>query len=378
MVRVVNSSMGTNAFDRRISMVRSEMGSRDFDCLLVTHGPNVQYLTGFAGTSGWTLVMCDDVAFITDARYADRVRLEQPWLRVELATDGLTDATVRMIAASAVRRLGIEGEYLPYSRVQTIRTALAEPGRSCDVRSAAGIVESLRMIKDDHELDAIRRASVLADRALTHAHDCLIPGMTETEVAWLIERWLRENGSDAVLFPVMVASGPNSAIPHARPSDRVIERGEPIIIDLGARVEGYCSDLTRTLFLGHMPSEYERLYQTVLSAHRAVLHGIHSGLKAAEADELARRIVRDSPYDGMFTHGLGHGVGLEIHEAPTLNGRSPDVLTDSMVFTVEPGIYVVDFGGVRIEDTVVLRDGSAVSLARFDKEDPVVHCSKAV
>lgn len=370
--------MRADVYERRISMVRTEMESRDIHCLLVTHPPNVQYLTGFAGTSGWVLVTCDDTALITDARYADRVRLEQPWLRVELATNTLTDTTVRAVTARSVQRLGIEGEYLSYSRVETIRTALTQSSRNCEVRSTAGIVETRRMVKDVHELDAIERASVLADRALTHAQECLRPGVTEVEAAWSIERWLREHGSDAVPFPVIVASGPNSAIPHARPSDRVIQRGEPIIIDLGARVEGYCSDLTRTLFLEYMPPEYRCLYQTVLSAHMAALHGVHSGLKAAEADELARRVVRESPNDGLFSHGLGHGVGLEIHEAPTLNARSFDVLSDSMVFTVEPGIYVVGFGGVRIEDTVVLRNGAAVSLARFDKEDPVVHVRNAV
>ncbi len=369
----MSSSLVPEAFSRRISEVRTAMRSREVDGLLVTHRPNIHYLTGFAGSSGWVLVSSRDIVLLTDGRYIERARIEQPWLQVELAADALADVVSRRVSSVGIRRLGFESEHMSYARARALRTELAETHPQSELASADGIVEALRMVKDEYELGALARATALVDAALSYAVGSIVAGMTELEAAWSIERWLRENGSGSLPFPVIVASGPNSALPHAEPGERALRTGEPIVIDVGATFDGYCSDLTRTVFLGEMSPEHQDLYRTVLSAQSSVLQWLRSGVLAADADNVARTVISSTKYSGMFVHGLGHGVGLEVHEGPVLNSRSEDTLLNSMVFTVEPGIYMASFGGVRIEDTVVLRNNSAVALTQFDKNNPVIH-----
>ncbi len=369
---MTETSAAPEVYRHRISSVREQMRSRNIDCLLVSCPENVRYLVGFAGSSGWVLVTINDVVLATDARYLERVHLEQPWLTTDLVTGTFVDFVGAYMTLLDVRSLGVEGDHIPYIRVEGIKASVCERAANCSVESTEGIIEALRMVKDDAEILPIRSAATLADAALSYAIEVVRPGMAERTLAWLIERWLREHGSEAVPFPVIVASGANSSLPHALSSERPILEGEPVVIDLGARVDGYCSDLTRTLFLGHMGGQFQEMYSTVLSAQESAVVGVRTGMSGAEADELARSVIRESRFDGFFTHGLGHGVGLEIHERPTLNARSSDVLVDNMVFTIEPGVYVPGLGGVRIEDTVVLRDGLAHALGQFDKRNPVV------
>ena len=196
--------------------------------------------------------------------------------------------------------------------------------------------------------------------------------MTEKDLAWRLERWLREHGSGPVPFSIIVASGPQSALPHATPGDRPFAEGEPIVIDLGATWGGYCSDITRTFFLGRMNQPFDSIYRTVLAAHAAALEGARTDMPLTAVDELARGIIRAAGLGDCFTHGLGHGVGLDIHERPTISARCAEVLQDHMVYTVEPGMYLPGQGGVRIEDTVVMLGGIPRSLARSSKADPVI------
>jgi Xaa-Pro aminopeptidase len=356
----------------RIAGVRAALESNDIDCLLVSSRENIRHLTGFAGSSGWVLASQDEVLLATDARYVERARGDLGEESVLLAAQGLTASVVSYVAGRPNRTLGFEGQHLSFAAVRNLEQALSVAGVPCELRSAEGIVEDLRMVKDGEEIAAITRACGLADGAIAHARAVMQTGMTERELAWRIERWLRENGSGPLPFEIIVAAGPNSAMPHAVPGERTLRPGEPVVIDLGATCDGYCSDLTRTLFLGHIAPPFDTVYRIVLEAQKAAIERVRSRMRASEADEIARRVIRDGGLEDSFTHGLGHGVGLEIHERPGVNSRSSEVLDDSMVITIEPGVYLSGQGGVRIEDTVVLRDGMAQSLARSDKEQPVV------
>ena len=366
------SSVSRPPFDGRIVALRRALRERKLDCLLVSSRDNVRYLVGFAGSAGWVLVSADDAVLVTDARYTTQAARDMGNASVRLADAGLTAAVASYISTRALTALGFEGEHLTYATVKVLESAIADSGARCELRATEGIVEDMRVAKDAGELDAIGRAAALADGAIAHARAVVRCEMTERELAWHIERWLREQGSGPIPFGIIVASGPNAALPHAMPGDRVFAEGEPIVIDLGATWQGYCSDLTRTLFLQRMTPPFDEVYRTVLAAHKAALAGVRTGMRAVEADEMARDVIRRGGLEDAFTHGLGHGVGLEIHEKPGVGRRSPDVLLDHMVFTIEPGVYLPGQGGVRIEDTVVLLNGRAQSLSRSDKEDPIV------
>ena len=192
--------------------------------------------------------------------------------------------------------------------------------------------------------------------------------MTEKETAWEIEKFLRQEGSEGIPFEIIVASGPNSALPHARPKEKILCSGEPVLVDMGARINGYCSDFSRTLCLGKADKTLQEIYNIVLKAQTAAIEGIESGMDASQADQLARSVVEQAGYGDAFGHGLGHGVGLAVHEFPTLGPRSSDSLADGMVFTIEPGIYLAGQGGVRIEDMVVLKNGKAKVLSKAKRD----------
>ena len=230
-----------------------------------------------------------------------------------------------------------------------------------------GLVESLRAVKDEEELVHLSRAAELADSAIAHIKSRVQPGMTEKDAAWEIERFLRENGSEELPFHVIVASGPNSALPHATPTERRIQTDEPIIADLGARIGGYCSDLTRTLCIGSQDTTFAKVYDLVLGAQLTALATLNTGMNGEQADSLARTVIEQAGYQDYFGHGLGHGVGLASHESPRLGYKSEDILNDDMVFTVEPGIYLPGWGGVRIEDMVMFEHGQAKVLTKSEK-----------
>jgi Xaa-Pro aminopeptidase len=224
------------------------------------------------------------------------------------------------------------------------------------------------MIKDGNELALVKKAAEIADMSMLFIRSHLRAGVTEKQFAWEIECFLRQNGSAAMPFEIIVASGPNSALPHAQPTDKLMAPGESVTVDLGARYNGYCSDMTRTFMIGKSDTQFDNIYNIVLSAQLTGLSVIASGMAAGEADKLIRGMIDKAGYGEQFGHGLGHGVGLEVHEQPRLGSQSTDVLEDNMVFTVEPGIYIPGWGGVRIEDTVTLENGKLVCLTHASKE----------
>jgi len=264
-------------------------------------------------------------------------------------------------------RLGFEARHITFALHQQLSDILNKTQSQLELVPVAGLVESLRAIKEPEELELIIRAVEITDAAFENIENMMHVGMTEKEAASEIEKFLRQNGSQAVPFEVIVASGPNSALPHAKPSLRKIRSSEPVVIDIGARVEGYSSDLTRTICLGTADVTFNKVYNTVLEAQLEAITKISEGMAGSQADSLSRKVIEKAGYGEAFGHGLGHGIGLALHEQPRLSPNSTELLTSGMIFTIEPGIYLTGWGGVRIEDDVVMENGRARAISRARK-----------
>jgi Xaa-Pro aminopeptidase len=325
--------------------------------LLVSDPTNLRYLTGFASSNAVLLVEPDRLRLFADFRYAEAGRAVR---EVEFVQ------TPRALYADLPRhlsgRIGFEADSLTWARWRT----LADGG--FDLVPRTGLVESLRKVKDEGELEAIRRAAAITDEVFERLAGERFTGRTERELAWWIERLFRELGADGLSFDVTVATGPNGSRPHAEPGERTVEPGHLIVVDAGCVVDGYCSDCTRTFAAGDLPDELRRRYEVCLEAELAALEAVRPGATGREADAAARDRIAEAGFGEEFGHGLGHGVGLAVHEAPTLRPESSDTLAAGNVVTVEPGIYLAGAGGVRIEDLVVVRDGGPEVLSRFTKE----------
>ncbi|TET50443.1 MAG: aminopeptidase P family protein [Dehalococcoidia bacterium] len=354
----------------RLQKLRTSAGKERFDALLVSQPENRRYLSGFTGSSGWLLVSKQKAILATDFRYVEQAKGESPDFEIVQTKGELHDWLPGLISDSGWNRLGFEANCISYDSHHKLTEAIETKHVDLELIPTTGLVEELRAIKEPGELDSITRAVALADAALEQAKAIIRPGITEKEAAWEIEKLLRQEGSEGIAFEIIVASGPNSALPHARPTERTIQSGEPVLIDMGARFNGYCSDLSRTLFFGQADNTLRRIYDIVLRAQTAAIEGVEAGMDAAQADRLARRTIEQAGYGDAFGHGLGHGVGLAVHESPRLGFNSSDSLLDGMVFTIEPGIYLVGQGGIRIEDMAVLENGKARVLTGARKDSP--------
>ena len=350
----------------RLQKFRRLIRERGLDGLAVSQPDNVRYLSGFTG-SGWLLISGRDGVLATDFRYTEQAKQESPSFEITRIKQESHNWLPDLALDLGWYRLGFEANHTSYDAYQKLGEAIRAKQVNLELVPTAGIVEQLRAVKEPEELVFITKAVELADAALEEAKRILQPGITEKEVAWEIERNLRQRRSEGVAFEIIVASGPNSALPHARPTDKAICDGEPILIDMGARINGYCSDLSRTLFLGSADATFQKVYGIVQEAQTAAIVGVRPQMAASQADQLARRLIEQAGYGEAFGHGLGHGVGLAVHEFPRLGLSSSEPLADGMVFTIEPGIYLAGQGGVRIEDMVVLENGKARVLTKAAK-----------
>ena len=370
-MKPTSEESGGPDYARRVNVVRETMDARGLDCLLLCSRENIRYLFGFTGSNGWAIITPEGSSFLTDSRYDEQAHAEVVDCDVHISTTGLPEVAATRLQRCGSVSVGFESDTMTVATLRTVEKTLRETAPDLVLVPVQQIVESARSIKEGFEIAAISAASALLDGAMEHARTIVHVGMTEQALAWQIERWLREHGSGLMPFPPIVAAGAHCAHPHASPGNIGIGCGEPILIDIGAIVDGYCSDLSRTLFAGQPNEEMERVYSAVLEAQQSAIDGIRAGMTATEADACARDVIRNAGYGDSFGHGLGHGVGLAIHERPTLSSLSRDVLKEDMVFTIEPGIYVPGLGGVRIEDTVVLRGSGVQQLTRTGKRDPV-------
>ena len=350
----------------RIQALLSRLSRDNLDALVVSYPANIRYLTGFSGSSGLLLVAGKGAVFITDFRYQTQAAEEIGQLaRVVIDGMGLWDRLVKLIPEYGARAVGFEAHVL------TVREAdrLSADSLPCHFCPTSDIVEALRSVKAPEEVAAIRAAACLAGDALAETVRQVRTGQTEQEVAAFLEGALRRGGTEGYPFPTIVASGPRSALPHARTGSRVIAPGDFLLLDFGAIVGGYVSDVTRTFVVGAQPTARQaEAYAMVASAQRAALAGLRAGLSGRQADALARDVVEAAGQGPAFGHSLGHGIGLEVHEAPRLARTADQVLPAGAVVTVEPGVYYSGWGGVRLEDDVVLSDGAASLLTLFPRE----------
>lgn len=325
--------------------------------LLVTNPTNVRYLTGFQSSNAVLLVEPDRVRLFTDFRYATAAQDVAEAEFVETKRDVLGDLASRLSG-----RFAFEPAHLSYGGYEKLR------GGGLELVPRPAAVEALRAVKNEPELDALRRACAITDRVYERLAEERFVGRSERDVAWTMTQLFHDEGAEAVAFELIVASGPNSAKPHARATDREIQRGETVVIDAGCAIDGYHSDYTRTYSTGSLPDEVREAYRVVLEAQRAALDGIRAGLTGVEGDALARSVVDATRFHGRFGHGLGHGLGLDVHEAPRLSTESSDTLAPGNVVTVEPGIYLEGVAGIRIEDDVVVTDRGVENLTSLRKD----------
>jgi Xaa-Pro aminopeptidase len=340
--------------------LEAALGERGLDRMLVTDLTNVRYLTGFTGTNGAVVCGPDLRVFLTDFRYTERAAAEvSEWETITVTGDWLAGIAERLEG-----KVGFEDDHMSVRALTKLEEKL--PG-GVEAVAAGGAVEALRRVKDAGELVAIAEAAKLADAALRATVEEGFVGRTERAVADAFEAHVRAGGG-TLSFDTIVASGPNGAQPHAEPGDRVIPKGELVTFDNGAKLDGYCSDGTRTYATGDPGEEGTRVYETVLAAQAASLEAIRPGVKGEDVDAAARKVIDDAGHKDHFGHGLGHGVGLDIHEGPRLSLRSDDILATNEVVTVEPGIYLAGDLGVRIEDLVVVTDTGLRNLSSLPKE----------
>lgn len=354
--------------DRRLdrqAALRRRLEVLALDALLISHGPNVRYLTGFTGSAGLLLLTPDRTLLITDFRYTEQAP-EETRGAADVATEGsnLWDRLRRVLETGPRRRLGFERDHLTVRDAERLsRLEVAEPVPTSE------LVESERVIKDAGEVEAIRAAAALAHAALAELLPTVRAGETEREVAARLELALRRRGSEWHPFQTIVAAGPRSALPHARATARPIGRGEWLLIDFGAELDGYCADITRTVIVGGKADGRQReIYRIVAEAQRAAIAGLRPGMSGRDADALARDVIEAAGYGEAFGHSLGHGLGLEIHEAPRLARTAREPIPAGAVVTVEPGIYLQGWGGVRIEDDVYLAADGARGLTDIRTE----------
>ena len=360
------------AFGARLAALRRALAASEAGALLVTALPNVRYLTGFTGSAGVLLVVADGGLLVTDGRYRTQAaeQLEGAGIAgdVALVVGGVPaqrDALVASVRRAGPERVGLEADHVTWAAQRRWAEALAP---AVPV-ATSGVVEDLRQVKDDGELARMARAAAIADAALAEVRTLLVPGRREEELALALDTAMRRLGAEDRAFETIVASGPNAAKPHARPTARAFEAGDPVVIDFGAVFEGYRSDMTRTFCVGGEPrGTLARVFEVVADAQAAGVAAVRAGVPGADIDAACRGPIAAAGWAEAFEHGTGHGVGLDVHEAPAVGPQSTAILAAGVVVTVEPGVYLPGTGGVRIEDTVVVTEDGCRALTAFPKD----------
>jgi Xaa-Pro aminopeptidase len=351
----------------RLTKLRAVLPEHNVDAILVSQPENRRYLSGFTGSAGWLIITAERAAIATDFRYYEQVAREAPGFELAKIQSRFSDLLPEVLADLGVRRLGFESQHLTVEQLNTLGKAVED----VEWLPLEGAVEKIRAVKDEAEISALRRSAALTDEAFAHLLEVIEPGMTEREAAWQIEAYMRSHGASKVAFDLIVAAGPNGALPHARPGDQAIQTGAPVVVDIGCILDGYCSDMTRTFCLGEPSPRYLEVWNVVLKAQEAAEAVIRAGMTGVAVDATARDVIVEAGYGDYFGHGLGHGVGLAVHEKPGAGRLSEDTLEAGMSLTVEPGIYLPGEFGVRIEDLVIIGTDDIEILTNTPKR-PVV------
>ena len=351
----------------RLQRLRAALEDKNLDAILISTPENRQYLSGFVGTAGWLFISRERAILATDFRYTEQAGKQAP--NFEVLQVGGWNWLVEQLEEIGPARVGFESQHVTMAAYRRIVAAIKDmpEDKRPTLVATSNLIENIRAVKDAQELVLLQNVIDISDKAMETVTPTLKAGQTEREIAWLLEKAMREFGADSLSFDTIVAGGPNGAMPHHRAGDRPVQEGEPIVIDMGAKLDGYCSDITRTICIGQHDDQFRKIYNLVLGAQLTAISTLKPSLNGEEADNLARTVLDEAGFQKNFGHSLGHGIGLAVHEFPRVGPTSPDVLEESMVFSVEPGIYLSGWGGVRIEDLVVLEEAGARPLSKARK-----------
>lgn len=360
--------MPSNTKTQHYKTIQKKVCSRlsDFklDCFLITSLPHVRYISGFSGSAGLCLVFNNSKYFITDKRYTEQAAKEISGWKIIPSKNELFETIAENNLIPNNSRIGIDGNHLTFAQYQNLKKIFPDNR----VLPKAGFIEEVAIVKDAYEIEQITKAVEISDQVFLKILNIIKPGIRELDISAEITFLHKKCGAERDAFEPIVASGKNSALPHAKASTKIICKGDIVTLDFGCVVNGYHSDLTRTIIIGEPKRKAIKIYQTVLEAQQKTIAAAVSGISVKELDSVARNFIKDAGYGDYFNHSLGHGIGLQIHEPPKLSAYNKAILQAGNVITIEPGIYIPNFGGVRIEDDVVIRDGSPEVLNKSSKE----------
>jgi len=348
----------------RAARIRARLVELEIDAVILTTPSNIRWSTGFTGSAGMVVITSDSLHLITDGRYSEQAeqQLAQSQCVGEVVITQSAQLSMIAKALGNARRVGLEADSVTWAQQQRFADAL-----SAELVPTTAAIEKLRRVKDDSELARIELAADIADFALAKVRHLLDDGLTEKQFALALDTEMRAAGASGNSFTTIVASGPNGALPHARPTERTISAGDLVVIDFGCVIDGYCSDMTRSVGIGEISAEQTRMLEVIKAANAAGVAAIAAGQTTAAVDRAARSVVEDAGWGEAFVHGTGHGVGLDIHEAPRVSSASEEVLALGEVVTVEPGVYLPALGGVRTEDLLVVTEEGCRSLSKSPK-----------
>jgi Xaa-Pro aminopeptidase len=355
----------SSTFKIRRKALTGLISAAKLDALVITHPANWYYLTGFTGEAGVLIVSPGAAALVTDGRFTTQVRKETSSVRLIEQKGSLLDSTGRFLRQKGIRRAGFDPTQTSVAQLRLLRKAAGAPTKWI---AAPGLVGTLRARKEPSELACMRQAAILAGDVLTSAINLLKPGVMENEVAAEIEYRMRRGGASGPAFETIVAFGDRSALPHARPTAKRLRKNELVVLDLGAILAHYCSDITRTVYVGRAPARVKEWYRAVLEAQTAAIAAVRAGVSCGDVDAAARQVLAGYKLDRLFTHSTGHGLGLEVHEDPRLARGQKARLEPGCVVTIEPGVYMAGVGGIRIEDDVAVHAGNTEVLTRIPRD----------
>lgn len=348
--------------NKRIDKLIQEMETMNLDAVLIENPQNRRYISGFTGTAGIVLITKEKNIFFTDFRYIQQVK--EQCKGFEILEISRTNPVTNYLKNMNIRNMGFEDDHMSFASYSAYNLAL----ENIKFIPLKGLITNIRAVKDSEEIEKIAQASQIADEAFEHILGFIKPGIKEKDVALELEFFMRKKGATGASFDFIVASGYRSSMPHGVASDKVIEEGDFVTLDYGCIYNGYCSDMTRTIVVGKASEEQKKIYKIVLEAQKKVIEVAKAGMTGSELDKVARDIITEAGYGDKFGHGLGHGIGLEVHEMPNVNSLGTNKLQPGMVTSDEPGIYIEGFGGVRIEDLIVITEDGCRVLNKSPKE----------
>lgn len=348
---------------RKIEKLRAALSTNNLDAIIITNPYNRRYITDFTGTAGVAIISMNDTRFITDFRYTEQANEQATEFKIVEHKKSIIEEISNQLNDLNVSRVGFEKDHMTYATYELYKKTIDK-----ELIPVSGIVEKLRLIKTSEEISILKAAAKIADDAFEHIQSYIKPGEKEIDVSNELEFFMRKQGATSSSFDIIVASGYRSALPHGVASDKKIENGELVTLDFGALYQGYCSDTTRTVAVGEISDELKTIYNTVLTAQLKGVEGIKPGITGVQADALTRDYITEKGYGKYFGHSTGHGIGLEVHEGPGLSYKSETTLEAGMVVTVEPGIYIQNVGGCRIEDDVLVTESGYERLTHASKE----------